>query len=189
MQDKELISLIVKVKNGSDDAFEEIVERFEPLVMAVCHKFRPSFKKFGDFSETDLKQELSLALYRACKSFDVEQDKVTFGNFAKRCLENCAVSVLRKAKSRHRKEDEAVERLRREHTFETFFADSPLGEDKSAVLEVLSEALTAYEYAVFFRYIEGLSASEIASELERDEKSVNNAVYRSKEKIKTIYNK
>ncbi|MBE6562463.1 MAG: sigma-70 family RNA polymerase sigma factor [Ruminococcaceae bacterium] len=189
MQDKELISLITKVKKGSDDAFEEIVERFDPLVMAVCHKFRPSFKEFGDFSDTDLKQELSLALYRACKSFNAEQDKVTFGKFAKRCLENCAVSVLRKVRSRHRKEGEAVERLSREHTFETFFADSPLREDKSAVLEVLAKALTTYEYAVFSRYIEGLSASEISSELGKDEKSVNNAVYRSKEKIKTIYKK
>ncbi len=189
MQDKPLISLILKVKNGNDDAFEKTAERFEPLIGSICRRFKSSFEKFGEFSETDLKQDLTLALYRACKSFDAEQDKVTFGMYAKRCLENCAVSMLRKAQSRHRKEGEAVEKLRREHTFETFFGETAAKADKGAVLEVLSGALSAYEFSVFSRYIEGFSASEIAAELGKDEKSVNNAVFRSKEKIKTIYKK
>lgn len=186
MQDKQLVSLIVSVKEGSDDAYAEVARQFDPLVRAVCHKFKASFEKLGSFSETDLKQELSLALYRACMGYDTRQDKVTFGKFAKRCLENCAVSVLRKAESRHKREGKAVEQLRREHSLESFFSQSG-AEEKSEMLRSLSDALSSYEYAVFTRYLDGFSASEIAQELNKEEKSVNNAVFRSKVKIKTVY--
>lgn len=180
-------SLILKTRNGSDDAFEEIVMRFEPLLYSVYNKFMISFEKFSDYSGADLKQDLTFALYRACGGYNTEQESVTFGMYAKRCLENCAVSVLRKLQSADKKEKKAVEKLRREHTFETMFADYFEIGDKESVLRSLSKDLSSYEYTVFTRYIEGSSAAEIAAELGKDEKSVNNAVYRSKEKVKQIY--
>ncbi len=189
MQDIELVSLIEETKNGSDDAFEKIVERFEPLTGAVVHRFLPSLKKVGVNSDGDLRQELSLALYRACATYDTKQEKFTFGIYAKRCLENCAVSFVRKATSRFKKEGKAVEKLRSEHTFETFFAGAFAKEDREKVFQVFAGALSSYEYSVFTRYLDGCSASEIATELGKDEKSVNNAVFRSKEKIKDIYKK
>lgn len=188
MQDKQLNLLITETKNGSDGAFEEIVVRFDPLVSAVCNKFKVSFEKYADYTEADLKQELTLALYRACVGYNTEQDKVTFGMYSKRCLENCAVSILRKLQSADKKEKKALEKIRREHTFETMFADYLGDGDKDSVMASLCEGLSSYEYTVFTRYIEGYSAAEIASELGKDEKSVNNAVFRSKEKVKKIYN-
>ncbi len=187
MQDKQLNLLILNTREGNDEAFEEIMMQFEPLVGGVCNKFKMSFEKYTDYCDSDLRQDLTLALYRACIGFDTEQEKVTFGMYAKRCLENCAVSVLRKLRSAEKKEKKAVEKLRREHTFETMFADFSVSGDKESVMLTLRENLSSYEYTVFSKYVEGYSAAEIASELNKDEKSVNNAVFRSKEKIKRIY--
>lgn len=193
MQDSERTELLIRVKGGDDSAFELLVKQYTPLILSVCSKYNRSVygeDTLGAFA--DLRQELTYGLYRAAMSFNTEQDDVTFGRFAKRCLENRAVSFIRKVNSSRRKEKRVAESLRREngreHTFEVFFPGIS-NEEKNAVLETISGCLSAYEYKVFTRYAEGMSASEIARELGKDEKSVNNAVFRSKSKIRLNYSR
>lgn len=193
MQDGERKELLIRVKGGDDSAFELLVEQYTPLILSLCSKYNRSV--FSDDTlgaAADLRQELTYALYRAAMSFNTEQGDVTFGRFAKRCLENRAVSFIRKVNSNRRKEKRVAESLRREpgreHTFEVFFPGIR-DEEKNAVLETISDCLSDYEYKVFTRYAEGMSASEIARELGKDEKSVNNAVFRSKSKIRLNYSR
>lgn len=191
MQDSELLELLTKVKGGEDSAFELLVKQYEPLITSVCSRYKQSIFSDDDVSAAaDLTQELTYTLYRAAVSYNTMQDDVTFGRYAKRCLENRAISFLRKVNAGRRREQKVEERLRREnireHTFEVFFPG--IGDsERNAVLETISDLLSTYEYKVFTMYIEGLSSGEIGAELGRDEKSVNNAVFRSKSKIRRFY--
>ena len=45
------------------------------------------------------------------------------------------------------------------------------------------ENLSRFEYVIFELYFSGLRAKEISKKLEKSEKSINNAIYRMKEKL------
>lgn len=188
MQNAELTDILKKVRGGEDSAFEVLAEKYSPLIASVCARYMRLIGEEADSgASADMRQEVTYALYRAAVSYDVSQSRVTFGRYAKRCLENRAVSFIRKMSSARRRERRTAERLRKEHhTFEDIFPGVNPG-GKSAVLEAVSGCLSPYEYSVFTRYAEGLSAEEIARELGKDEKSVNNAVFRSKVKIRRFY--
>ena len=74
------------------------------------------------------------------------------------------------------------------HTFDTYFADYDQL-DRKKILDRISFILSSYEFTVFNKYLDGMSAGEIAAELGTDEKSVNNAVYRSKRKVSGMLKK
>lgn len=191
--EKPTLALIERMGEGDTSAFDEISEKYSPLVKSVYHSFEPSFTEGGGTeAAAELRQELDIALYRAAKTYDQGKGKVTFGNYAKRCLTNCAISQLRKIRSSKRKHERAIRKLesalsyeKHQHTFDSYFAGYGLI-DRETVMLKISEILSSYEYAVFCKYLDGMGAREISRELETDEKSVNNAVYRSKRKVSAL---
>ena len=59
-------------------------------------------------------------------------------------------------------------------------------EGMNETLETFRSALSGYEKEVFEYYIVGKSVTEIAERLGKDEKSVSNALYRMKVKIRGL---
>ena len=53
-------------------------------------------------------------------------------------------------------------------------------------MEKISAVLSPYEKRVFIMSLEGKSAGEIAAVVKKDEKSVNNAIFRSRSKIRKM---
>jgi DNA-directed RNA polymerase specialized sigma subunit len=90
--------LIVAVRNGDQVAFATLLERYKPLIDAAVAKFS-SDEAFSLYRE-DLKQEASLVFYNSILAYDLEQNEVEFGLFAKICIHNALVSVLRSLKRR-----------------------------------------------------------------------------------------
>lgn len=190
---KDPIALIERLKDGDTSAFDELSKMYAPLVNSVYTSFETTVSEtvgVGDVSE--LSSELSYALYRAATVYDVERGNVTFGRYAKRCLTNCAISYLRKARSAKKKQEKALHKLenelrsaRHQHTFDVYFNDCG-NMDKNELLQIVSEVLSPYEYEVFNKYLEGMSATTIAAQLNTDAKSVNNAIYRGKRKVAGI---
>ena len=90
--------LIVAVRNGDQVAFAALLERYKPLIDAAVAKFS-SDEAFSLYRE-DLKQEASLVFYNSILAYDLEQNEVEFGLFAKICIHNALVSVLRSLKRR-----------------------------------------------------------------------------------------
>ena len=74
--------LIKEVQDGNKDAFNEIISRYEPLIVSIVSKYL-SDELFGASDRDDLSQEASIALYNAVMSYDVMQSEVSFGLYAK----------------------------------------------------------------------------------------------------------
>jgi len=147
------------------------------------------WKKACSFSNNyadiqDLSQEGLLALLKAARTYN-PQFGVPFQAYAETCVSN-------------RLKSEAVKLKKRQAGASELSDDSDGGTDispESILLEKefteniyseFSSLLSRREWAVFRHYLDGLSYSQIAKRLNLPEKSVDNAVYRARKKIRQL---
>ena len=169
-------ALITEVQNGNKDAFNEIISRYEPMILSIVSKFL-SDELFGASDRDDLSQEASIALYNAVMSYDVSQGEVTFGLYAKICVNNSLTSALRKRR-RQLKADQAQQ--------DDAERKSVIGdrlEDAGLLLDRVDGLLSELERAVLRLLLRGFPHKESAERLGRDVKSVDNAVCRIRAKL------
>lgn len=184
--------LCAQAADGCRDAEETLVLRYARLVRACA---RPFFLAGGD--SEDLIQEGMLGLLSAIRAFRPERG-ARFRTFAEVCIRRRIISAVRTAASgRHGPLNDRVSLDQ-----SLFLADqdfTPLGtsfrrpvdpeaavihqEDLSALEETIQEQLTPLEAHVLALYLDGSSYSEIAEEVYRSTKSVDNAVQRIRRKI------
>ena len=183
----QLNTLLAAAKSGDQDAFNRLTEEYSPLIRSMSARFVASLSAQNDaglIDVQDLEQEARLALFRAVTTYDREQKKVSFGLYAKICIRNALVSQLRRAKSRR-----ARAAREREHISENGDAGLPfaLADVGSGELEGrIRGVLSPYENRIFEQYVSGRSVRDIAASEGRTEKSVSNAVYRIRVKIKGL---
>ncbi len=187
MLEEELKALLAAVAAGDENAFAVLSERYAPLVQSMSTRFAPSFAVLEDAAAIgvqDLEQEARLALYRAAKTYNLSQRKVSFGLYAKICIRNSLVSALRKSESRQRA-------MQKSTPPEISHAEDPLyiasARDASDSLKSrIDQVLSPYEKKIFEQYISGRSVKCISLSVGKSEKSVHNAVYRIRVKIKGL---
>lgn len=174
----ELYELIAAVRRGDDDAFTRLCDRYSALIGSSVSRYSRMGAEYGDLRD-DFSQEATVALYRAAMSFDLSQSAVTFGLFAKTCIRNSLVSQLRKLGARPQKSrrdvgepDEDVEN--------TVIS----GEMRSLFLRRVEGVLSPFEAKVLIMSMEGKPPRHIAKELEATVKTVYNALFRAREKIR-----
>lgn len=197
--DIELNTLISRVKAGDEISFGVLCEKYSALTESTVRRFAPSLgiqngvpqsEAAADIEE--LKQDAVMALYKAAQTYDAEGDgqKVSFGLYAKICMNNAMITKVRKYKRTLKKLEKRDSIISAEKHYKRFETDtSSQGIDYEALSASLKNAvksLSEYERRVFDLYIDGKSTREIASELNRSEKSVSNACYRVKTKIKGL---
>jgi len=139
----------------------------------------------GPDGTQDLEQEARLALYRAAQTYNRSQKNVSFGLYAKVCIHNSLVSTLRKCTARERSVKRSlppVPAAREEDPLILAAAAEASGRLSGRIAQVLSP----YEQTVFDLYISGRSVKYISSSVGKTEKSVYNAVYRIRVKIKGL---
>jgi RNA polymerase sporulation-specific sigma factor len=180
---EDIRELIIAVRNGDQSAFTSMLEQYRPLIDASVARFS-SDELFSSHSD-DLKQEASLVFYNSILAYDLEQTEVEFGLFAKICIHNALVSVLRSLKRR------SVEALA--EIPEDLISPQDFDDPSSRMLErerleslyaVIRKNLSKLEYTVWEYYMSGMSAAQIANKLCTDEKSINNAIYRIRKKLR-----
>ena len=189
---QELNLLILAAREGDDGAFSTLHSAYKGLLVSVVNSF--SGKIPSDvYSPEDLMQECLMAFYRAVERYDVENTKVTFGLFAKTCMQNAMISLLRKALTVKRRQTKNS--LRHEADGPKDVLDSIVsscsGEDMRAkacdhidrLLLAKGKKLSALERFVLGCFIGGMTYAEIADELGIPEKSVDNALYRIRRKL------
>lgn len=178
--------LVAASKNGDGAAFEELSERYAGMIASRISSFATSLASEGgssSFSAEDLRQEAQIALLRATRTYDADGKgkKVTFGLYARICVTNALISLLRKHKSevRRAKENDAV-------YGETYGAEDPAysAAEMRDLMRHAEGVLSRYELSVFREYVGGYRVREIAKDLGRSERSVSNAIYRIKAKLK-----
>lgn len=178
-----LLSLILKAQGGDQDAFESLLDRYTPLIDSMVRHLGSDGFSLQD--REDLRQEALVAFFRALMRYDTAQTEVQFGLYAKLCIKNALYSHLRRWKDRRNTlllEDESLPQQE-----ETDLASRMVEEEKYLELSrMIHEALSEYENKIWWLYLSGRTAVEIADALQKDEKSVQNAIYRIRKKLRTV---
>ena len=172
--------LILAAKSGDESAFSELCQVYKPLIENMTSRYIARLSAIIQ-DKDDLRQEATVAFYRAVTTYDLTQDKVSFGLYAKICINNRMISLMRRAnkKSMPKTVSQKKEKGRK-------IGGRVL--DLSELLSVSDRILSKREKLVFGYYIEGKSYKEISQLLHMSEKSVDNALFRAKSKIKLHYN-
>lgn len=182
---KDVRALILDVRGGDQNAFDTLLDQYRPLIDASVARFS-SDESFSLYCE-DLKQEASVVFYNSILAYDLDQNEVEFGLFAKICIYNALVSFLRALKRRSAEPvAEIPQNLITVQDFEDPSARMLEQERLKSLYAVIRKNLSELEYKVWQLYISGRSAAEIAALLSTDEKSVNNAIYRIRKKLRAV---
>ena len=174
------IELILQARLGSSDAFERLCEQYKMLIDSMSRKYfgmcATEYSAFDDFL-----QEANVAFYNAIVKYDIETQRVTFGAFAKVCIRNKLISCVRRQNSKKRHKGEEVAGTENNWSLQDTVVQRELGEK---LISAAESALSSYEKRIFTFYLEGRRAKEISSVLGKSEKSINNAIYRIRSKLK-----
>ena len=160
--------LVSRVKVGDSEAFSKLVELYMPMLSKLVSGFASSFVRSDEaFCEA------CVAFYRAAMSYNLGQNKVTFGLYARICVYRRLCDLVGKE-------------MRREEFFSDLDIDSLavtngiesrlVGKEMMAnALRKIKTILSKYEYDVFMLYLHGFSTAAIAQRLDKSAKSVDNA--------------
>ena len=182
---RDVRTLILAVRDGDQNAFDALLDQYRPLIDASVARFSTD-ETFSLYCE-DLKQEASVVFYNSILAYDLEQNEVEFGLFAKICIYNALVSFLRAMKRRSAEPvAEIPQNLITVQDFEDPSARMLEQERLKSLYAVIRKNLSELEYKVWQLYISGRSASEIAALLSTNEKSINNAIYRIRKKLREV---
>ena len=182
---REIKDLILQVRNGDQEAFASLLKRYKPLIDSSVYRF--SFDESFTLYCDDLIQEASVVFYNSILAYDLEQNEVEFGLFAKICIQNALVSQLRALKKRCA---EPLEKIPENLSFAQYSEDPSVKileqERLKSLYAVIRKNLSDFEYTVWQLYISGRSAAEVAKLLNSNEKSITNAIYRIRKKLRAL---
>ena len=194
--DGEILSLLRVIRQENDphlrsDAFSTLIDRYRPLITRMISRYAGS----ADLQPADrqeLEEEACIALYHAARFYRTGTH-ATFGYFARVCIKNRLISFLRKQPSPAEplpSSSEALPSAASTGIYPGVLTVGDIGTEVAerdafrALFDRFLSTLTEYERRVFHRYVKGKSYKSIAGELGVPIKSVDNAVYRIRVKLK-----
>ncbi len=185
MEKNKVRALIEQVRNGDQQAFADLLESYRPLVEALVTRF--SQEGNPDLQRDDLRQEATLFFYNSILTYDMEQSEVEFGLYAKICMYHGLISHVRLQK-KHTAEQltEWMNDTHFVHEASDPVTDVLERERERALYSVIRQNLSDFEYRVWQYYMSGKTAREIGGLLDKDERSVNNAIYRIRKKLRAV---
>ena len=195
MDDNEIIAL---AKNGSESAQEYLIEKYKKIVRI---KARGYYIMGGDTE--DIIQEGMIGLYKAIRDFD-ETKQVNFYSFASLCITRQIHTAIKSANRQKHiplnssvSLDRAVFEENEDFTYLETFRTGDIynpenliisSENKTELEQRIAKSLSPLEKRVLFLYLRGKSYVEIAAIIDKDEKSIDNALQRIKKKVTKILN-
>lgn len=190
--DYELLNYIAE---GNEDANNIIIKKYEPLINKLAMKMLPYCKGNG-LDLSDLVQEGMIGLNHAIERYQ-EMENTLFYTYAQKCIERKIISVVISAnRNKNKILNESISYDDDENLLLKFIKDSSpspeevlLDEDEEEKLvNKIKQNLTDFEEQVFELMINGFKYREIAEIIDKDNKSIDNAMQRIKFKIKKILN-
>ena len=184
-KNEELYKLIDLVIAGDSDAFSTLVEAYNPMLKKILYAYTTEEMSKEDVE--DLSQEELIAFYRAIINFDKEQQNVEFGLYAKICVTNSMISLKR---ATAKKSNETLVGDEEMNSITDPDGEIPklfeMRESERELGEQIEKTLSGYENEVWSYYVNGYSSREIARKLNSSEKSIDNAIFRIRRKLKTL---
>ena len=178
---------IFLAKQGDEAAFERLLTDYAPLITSSVKNTITEFS-FSDSDYEDLYQEAVIFFFRALNRYDTQQDGVAFGLFAKICIQNGLRTQAKKLKKR----DDLLACTDGTDPLENASSEGApserlIEEERYVMLyQSVRATLSTYENRVWWLYLAGRTARDIANELGTDEKSVQNAIFRIRRKLRAI---
>ena len=170
----ELYSLILRVREGDDESFSRLADLYTPMMNKVARSMSLDAEEV--FSES------CMALYKAAKSFDMEQREVTFGLFAQICVTRRVCDLLRSDSGSELVSDFDVDEIAVDGGILSSLERREVMENlRTSARRVLSD----YELKVLSLWLEGCSAVDIGRQLSVGVKSVENAKARILKKLRS----
>ena len=184
-KNEEVNKLIELVVAGDSDSFTKLVDQYNPLLKKILNAYTTEEMSKEDVE--DLRQEELIAFYRAIINFDKEQTDVEFGLYAKICITNSMISYKRAAAKKSNESligDEEMNSITDPESEVSKFFE--MRESERELGEQIEKTLSGYENEVWSYYVNGCSTKEIAAKLNSNEKSIDNAIFRIRRKLKTL---
>lgn len=176
---------ILAVREGDQAAFSLLLDRYRPLIESSVLRY--SGEERSEFHRDDLRQEAVLVFYHSILTYDMEQSEVEFGLYAKICITHGLISQLR-ANQKHQAEQlsESLSNVLFVHDSEDPSVGILEQEREKALYSVIRQNLSAFEYRVWRLYMSGRTAKEVGELVGKDEKSISNAIYRIRKKLRAL---
>ena len=181
--EKQLSALLQAAKSGNQQAFEDLLDLYAPLIDSMARQFVNTLSMA--FDREDLRQEAILCFFHALMHFDESKTTMPFGAYAKMCIRNGLISYWRSHKGEQPilLEDGMLEAVTKEENPAQTLIDQ---ESFLSLYQLVRGELSDYENRIWWLYLSGLTAREIAEQLGKDEKSVQNAIYRIRRKLRAV---
>ncbi len=179
---------------GDNEAVEYLINKYKNFVRA---KARSYFLIGAD--REDIIQEGMIGLYKAIR--DYQDDRSSFRAFAEICITRQIITAIKMATRQKHMPLNSYVSLNKpvyeedsERTLLDMLSGKKIsdpeellinGEEFTAIESNLGEILSTLEKRVLSYYLEGKSYQEIAEELKRHSKSIDNALQRIKRKLES----
>ena len=169
--------LIARASSGDSLAMEELLTAYMGMVKAVARQYYI----VGATCE-DVSQEGMIGLYKAAVTYNSEKGK--FSAYAYACIK---AAVLDAVKAASREKNKAPNTSVPLDTAVLILDEDMTGSMAGGeLMNKIKAGLSQAEEEIFVRWAEGMSYAEIAAELGKTVKNVDNAVQRIKRKAKAI---
>lgn len=178
-----LTHLLDRVRQDDCAAFDELYRKYELLLKSLVASYSDSCP---DTDELD--RAAWLALYRAACSYRTEQTGVTFGLYAEICIKNALKTQCNTYKKRMRNEvPVAPEQLEEDYSAEDPATAVMREEAVKCLLSRISRILSPEENRIWNLHMVGYRNGKIAAMLGRSPRSIENAVYRIRVKLRSEF--
>ncbi|MDD3185242.1 MAG: sigma-70 family RNA polymerase sigma factor [Anaerostipes sp.] len=182
MTDQELLEAI---RSGDESMIDVLMERYRGLVRIESRKF---FLVGGD--EEDLLQEGMIGLFKAVQNYD-ERKEASFQTFATLCVKRQLYTMVTASnRKKHGPLNNYIsfftEQGKYEELSETNSNPEELFLKKEQVQDYytsIEKNLSKFEKQVVKHYLDGKNYEEIAKEMGKSKKSIDNAIQRIRKKL------
>ncbi len=176
--------LILRAQGGEDGAFIALKDIYRPLIEASSKKF--TLDTMTQQDGEDVYQEALVHFCNSVCSYHCEAEGIEFGLYAKICIENGLVSFIR-AYNRHNRLraislDDGTAPVSVDGG--DVFASVVEREQTAMLVREINKQLSRLENKVWWMYVSGATVSQIAQKIGIERKSVSNAIYRIRKKLK-----
>ena len=173
-------ALIQSYRGGDENAFEQLISMYRPMIDGVIKHF------YLDVNESFT--EACFGFLKAVNTYMLDNTDVTFGLYAKICVERCIIDMLRK------KGNDISNRIDVNVDVDDIAVSGGIQsmlehrEQAAYFMHLAREELSDFEFEVYRYWMLGYKTADIAGALGSTAKSVDNAKNRMMAKLKRRLN-